>query len=48
MTDLKIQQFAESSMRPTAEIAKILRDKRETDHRRLNQIKAELIRTLET
>ena len=48
MTDLKIQQFAESTMKPTPEIAKILREKRETDHRRLDQIKSELVRSLET
>ena len=47
MTDLKIQQFAESTMKPTPEIARILHDKRETDRRRLDQIKAELIRSLE-
>ena len=48
MTDLKIQQFAESAMRPTAEIAKILHEKRETDRRRLDQIKSELVRSLES
>ena len=48
MTDLKIQQFAESTMKPTTEIARILHEKRETDRRRLDQIKTELVRTLET
>jgi hypothetical protein len=48
MTDLKIQQFAESTMKPTSEIARILYEKRETDRRRLDQIKVELVRTLET
>ena len=48
MMDLKIQQFAESTMRPTPEIARILREKRETDHRRLDQIRAELVRSLAT
>jgi hypothetical protein len=48
MTDLKIQQFAEASMKPTPEIAKILSEKRQTDRRRLEQIKAELTRNLET
>jgi hypothetical protein len=47
MIDLKIQQYAESSMKPTAEIARILQDKRATDHRRLEQIKAELVRCLQ-
>ena len=48
MMDLKIQQFAESTMKPTPEIARILREKKETDHRRLEQIRAELIRSLAT
>ena len=48
MMDLKIQQFAESTMKPTPEIARILREKRETDRRRLEQIKAELVRSLAT
>ena len=30
MIDLKIQQYAESSMKPTAEVARILQDKRAT------------------
>jgi hypothetical protein len=48
MTDLKIQQFAESTMKNTPEIARILHEKRETDRRRLDQIKSELIRSLES
>jgi hypothetical protein len=47
MVDLKIQQHAESSMKATPEIARILHDKRETDHRRLEQIRAELVRVLQ-
>jgi hypothetical protein len=46
MIDLKIQQFAELTMRPTPEVAKILQEKRETDRRRLEQIRGELIRIL--
>jgi len=46
MVDLKIQQHAENGMRPSAEVAKILFEKRETDRRRLEQIRAELARTL--
>ncbi len=46
MMDLKIQQYAESQMRPTPEVAKILQEKRETDRRRLEQIRAELGRIL--
>ena len=48
MMDLKIQQFAESTMKPTPEIARILHEKRETDQRRLEQIRAELVRSLQT
>ena len=47
MMDLKLQQFAESTMKSSAEVARLLRDKRETDRRRLEQIKAELVRALE-
>jgi len=44
MVDLKLQQYAESQMRPTPEVARILHEKRETDRRRLDQIRAELAR----
>jgi hypothetical protein len=46
MMDVKLQQRAESNMKPTPEIAGILAEKRMTDTRRLKQIRAELIRTL--
>ena len=46
MMDLKLQQYAESQMRPTAEVARILQEKRETDRRRLDQIRCELARIL--
>jgi hypothetical protein len=48
LVDLKIQQYAESTMKPTPEIARILHDKRETDQRRLQQIRAELVRFLQS
>ncbi len=48
MMDLKIQQFAESTMKASPEIARILQDKRETDQRRLDQIRTELVRSLQT
>ena len=48
MMDLKVQQYAESQMKLTAEVAPLLREKRETDKRRLEQIKTELVRFLET
>jgi len=46
MLDLKIQQYAESQLRPTPEVARILHEKRETDRRRLEQIRMELARVL--
>lgn len=48
MMDLKVQQYAESQMKVTAELAALLREKRETDKRRLDQIRTELVRFLET
>ena len=48
MMDLKVQQYAESQMKLTAEVAPLLREKRETDKRRLEQIRIELVRFLET
>jgi hypothetical protein len=46
MLDLKIQQYAETQMRASPEVARILHEKRETDRRRLDQIRNELSRTL--
>jgi len=46
MVDLKLQQHAESQMKPTPELARILFEKRSTDRRRLEQIVAELKRLL--
>ncbi len=46
MMDIKIQQFAESTMKVSADVARILHEKRDTDRRRLEQIRTELIRTL--
>jgi len=47
MMDLKIRQYAESQMRPTPDIARLLSEKRQTDHRRLEQIRVELVRFLQ-
>jgi hypothetical protein len=46
MVDLKLQQHAESQMKATPELARILFEKRSTDRRRLEQIVAELKRLL--
>lgn len=48
MIDLKIQKQAESTVKASPEVAKVLRDKHETDRRRLEQIRAELVRALQT
>ena len=48
MMDLKLQQYAESTMNRTPEIARVLQAKRETDSRRLDQIRAELVRFLQS
>jgi hypothetical protein len=47
MMDLKIQQHAEASMKTSPELSRLLYDKKQTDQRRLEQIKAELIRSLQ-
>jgi hypothetical protein len=46
MMDLKIQQQAESNVKVPAELSSVLAAKRETDRRRLEQIRQELIRGL--
>ena len=46
MVDLKVQQHAESHLKPNPEVAKILAEKRATDLRRLQQIRTELARSL--
>lgn len=47
MMDLKVQQYAESQLKASPEVAALLQDKRETDRRRLDQIRLELVRFLE-
>lgn len=46
MVDIKVQQHTESHLKVTAELAGVLHQKRETDRRRLDQIRAELVRVL--
>ena len=48
MVDLKVQHFAESMMKPTPEVARLLQEKRVTDRRRLEQIRTELVRLLDS
>jgi hypothetical protein len=46
MVDLKVQQRTESHIKTTPELARILAEKRVTDHRRLEHIRDELVRQL--
>lgn len=46
MMDLKVQQHSESHLKPNPEVAQILAEKRMTDRRRMDQIRAELVRML--
>jgi hypothetical protein len=48
LIDLKIQQYAETQMKPNSEVARVLREKQHTDRRRLEQIRFELGRLLQT
>lgn len=47
MIDVKIQQQAETHLKVSPELNRLLLDKRETDRRRLDQIREELVRVLE-
>jgi hypothetical protein len=46
MVDLKVQQEAATHLRHNPEVARLLAQKRETDRRRLEQIRADLVRLL--
>lgn len=46
MVNLKIQAYAESNLKASPEVSRLLIQKRETDQRRLEQIRAELARLL--
>ena len=48
MMDLKLQQYAQTHLKLTPEVAQILQAKKETDRRRLDQLRKELVRFLET
>ncbi len=47
MMDLKIQRYAETHLKLTPELSRLLYEKRETDRLRLEQIRAELAGALE-
>jgi hypothetical protein len=46
MMDIKIHLLANSSMKLSPEVGRILLEKRDTDKRRLEQIRTEMIRIL--
>ena len=46
MMDLKVQQYAETNLKHNPEVTRLLMEKRETDRRRLEQIRAELARLM--
>ena len=46
MIDIKVQQQTEAHLKASPEVAAVLHQKRETDKRRLDQIRTELIRIL--
>jgi len=47
LIDLKLARFAEANMKLSPELARLLQDKRDTDRQRLQQVRAELVRTLQ-
>ncbi|HWC58625.1 MAG TPA: hypothetical protein VHC44_02950 [Verrucomicrobiae bacterium] len=46
MIDIKVQQQIESRVKASPEVAAVLLQKRETDKRRIDQIRAELLRLM--
>jgi hypothetical protein len=48
MIDIKIQQQTEAHLKMSPEVAAVLLQKRETDKRRIDQIRAELLRLMST
>jgi len=47
MIDLKLQKFAEATAKVSPELSIYLKDKREHNRRRLDQIRMELVQTLQ-
>jgi len=46
MIDIKVQQHTEAHLKTTPEVAAVLLQKRQTDKRRIDQIRAELLRLM--
>jgi hypothetical protein len=47
MIDLKLQKFTEATTKLSPELSRYLHDKREDNRRRLDQIRNELVQTLQ-
>jgi len=45
MMDLKLQRYTQAHLKLTPDVAQILHEKKETDRRRLDQIRNDLIRS---
>jgi hypothetical protein len=48
MMDLKIQRYAQYHLKLNPELVRLLQDKRETDRRRLEEIRSELVAFLDS
>ncbi len=48
MMDIKIQQYTQFHMKLNPEVTRLLQEKKETDRRRLDQIRVELVRFLDS
>ncbi len=46
LVDVKVQQYSEPHMKMTPEIGRMLQEKRENDRLRVDHIKSELVRIL--
>jgi hypothetical protein len=47
LINLKLQQLAENQIKASPEVSRLLQEKRQTDRRRLEQIRKELVVALE-
>jgi|ERR1041385_4876623 hypothetical protein len=47
MIDLKLARFAETNMKLSPDLTRLLQDKRDTDRQRLHQIRTELARAVQ-
>lgn len=47
MIDLKLARFAEANIKLSPDLTRLLQDKRESDRQRLQQVRTELVRTLQ-